>query len=245
MVDCTKCGKKLDFLDRIFFSKLCFFCKKKELEKYKLEKEEKRIKIEKDKLKREEERIKTDEKNRQKKKAISEIKKYIERTCILGEKSKEHYVVWDYDAVFGHEGREFAIFPFGNHNKPLVFDQEEIINLVIENDYIVKDVFNINKLVEDKFIEIETNKILERQRKRNIREKTEKKLYGKIKTRRKSLTEEEKDMIFDKFDNECAVCGKKEGLHIHHKDENPSNNQINNLVVLCGVCHKKTHMRVR
>lgn len=52
-------------------------------------------------------------------------------------------------------------------------------------------------------------------------------------------------MIFNKFDNECVVCGKNEGLHIHHKDKNSSNNQINNLVVLCEVCHKKTHMRVR
>lgn len=123
------------------------------------------------------------------------------------------------------------------------FEVDKIINLVIQNDYNAKEV--ITQIVEDILVEVEANKILERQKKRKIREAAEKKLYGVVKTKRKNLTEEEKEMVFDKFNNECAVCGKKEGLHIHHKDENPSNNQMSNLVVLCGVCHKKTHMRVR
>ena len=245
MADCKNCGNRLEFIDRIFFSNLCFLCQKKDLENYKLERKEKRIKIEKDKLKREEERIKNEEKNRQKKKAIDEIEKYTSDTYDSRAKSNQHLVEFGKNG-WSHLG-DFAIFPYGNHNKPLVFDQEEIVNPVIKNNYNVKSIFNdlINKLVEDKFIEIEANKILESQRKRNIREKTEKKLYGTVKTKRKNLTEEEKEMIFDKFNTECVICGKKEGLHIHHKDENSSNNQINNLVVLCGVCHKKTHMRIR
>ena len=59
------------------------------------------------------------------------------------------------------------------------------------------------------------------------------------------ISEKDKELIFNKFNNECAICSGKEGLHIHHKDHNPSNNRMNNLIVLCGVCHKKIHMKVR
>ena len=218
---CKNCGNRLEFIDRIFFSKLCFLCQKKDLEKYKLERENEKIKKEKEK------------------KAISEIKIYIKHSYTLGEHSKEYYIEWEnwtYDT--------FAVYPLGNTKKdPFFFDKSVLISLVIKNGYKVKNA--INQLVEDKFVKVEAEKIKERQRKRKIREKAEKKLYGTIKTKRKSLTEEEKEMIFDKFDNECAVCGEKEGLHIHHKDENSSNNQMSNLVILCRVCHKKTHMKVR
>ena len=225
MANCTKCKNKLGFFDKIFCSGFCVSCKSKEIEK--------------DKLKREDEKIKQEKKDNQQKKAIDKIKKYIEHSYTLGEHSKEHYVECKY-----WYSDEFAVYPLGNTKKePFVLDKEELINLVIKNDYDVKDI--INQLVENKFVEVEVNKIKERQRKRNIREQAEKKLYGKVKTKRKILTEEEKELIFDKFGNECVVCGKKEGLHIHHKDKNSSNNQINNLVVLCGVCHKKTHMRIR
>lgn len=115
--------------------------------------------------------------------------------------------------------------------------------MVVKNNYEVEKV--LNKLIEDVVVSYEIKKIKDKEIKRKVRELAEKKLYGRIRTKRKALSDEEKEMIFDKFNNECVVCGKKEGLHIHHKDENSSNNQISNLVVLCGVCHKKTHMRIR
>ena len=168
------------------------------------------------------------EKERQLKiKAINEIKKYIEHSYTLGENSKEHYIEYSTGSMM--------IYPYGNTKKEpiIIFNEDDVINLIVKNDYKVKEV--IDKIVETELIKIEADKILDRQRKRAIKEQAEKKLYGKIKTRRKILTEEEKEMVFDKFNNECAVCGKKEGLHIHHKDENSSNNQMINLVVLCGV----------
>lgn len=42
----------------------------------------------------------------------------------------------------------------------------------------------------------------------------------------------------------CEVCGYDEYdfcLDIHHKDENPENRDIENLIVLCVVCHRKFH----
>jgi len=114
---------------------------------------------------------------------------------------------------------------------------------------VIKAKFNVRKAVDDIIeefeVEEEAEKIKERSRKLKIREKAENSLFGKIKTKRIELNTEEKEAIFSKFNNKCAICSKVEGLHIHHKDKNPRNNRIDNLIVLCGVCHKKIHMRVR
>ena len=116
--------------------------------------------------------------------------------------------------------------------------------------------FNINGFIDkiDKFvkeineedIEEKIEKIKKLERTRNIREEAERRLYGNLnRQKRISLTKEQKEMVFDKFNNKCAICNAEEGLHIHHKDQNPKNNQIDNLLVLCGICHKKVHMKVR
>jgi hypothetical protein len=41
--------------------------------------------------------------------------------------------------------------------------------------------------------------------------------------------------------NECEICGSKENLIVHHKDEDRANNNKNNLKTLCERCHKKGH----
>ena len=41
--------------------------------------------------------------------------------------------------------------------------------------------------------------------------------------------------------NKCEVCGSKNNLDVHHKDENPSNNNPSNLLVVCRSCHMKIH----
>ena len=44
------------------------------------------------------------------------------------------------------------------------------------------------------------------------------------------------------YENKCAVCGYDEDvriLEVHHKDENHSNNDLNNLCILCPNCHRK------
>jgi len=81
----------------------------------------------------------------------------------------------------------------------------------------------------------------------SIKQEAEKRLYGKVKTKKKRvpLSKELRDKVFRKFDNQCMICEQKQGLHIHHKDHDPKNNAMKNLLLLCGVCHKKIHMKVR
>ena len=39
----------------------------------------------------------------------------------------------------------------------------------------------------------------------------------------------------------CEVCQKKPSKDVHHKDENPLNNSLNNLMRVCRSCHLKIH----
>ncbi|MFC1691867.1 HNH endonuclease signature motif containing protein [Nanoarchaeota archaeon] len=138
-------------------------------------------------------------------------------------------------AYYEEEGLEF-------YSDADEFD-DELIDRVIKNNFNVRKTYE--QITEEQEVEEEIQKIKERERKFKIKQKAEKKHYGKVKSKRHSLSEEEKDTIFAKFDNKCAICAATEGLHIHHKDRDPKNNRISNLIVLCGVCHKKIHMKVR
>ncbi len=47
--------------------------------------------------------------------------------------------------------------------------------------------------------------------------------------------------------NECEICGYKKYsfcLDLHHKDKNPANNNIDNLAILCCICHRKLHKNI-
>ena len=39
----------------------------------------------------------------------------------------------------------------------------------------------------------------------------------------------------------CQTCGRTGRLHVHHRDENPSNNSPSNLMTLCPSCHRLCH----
>ncbi len=42
----------------------------------------------------------------------------------------------------------------------------------------------------------------------------------------------------------CTICGydaHENVLEVHHKDKDRSNNELENLVVLCPTCHKELH----
>ena len=50
--------------------------------------------------------------------------------------------------------------------------------------------------------------------------------------------------VFSLKEKQCEICGYNEYdfcLDIHHVDNNPINNEILNLAVLCCMCHKKLH----
>lgn len=51
----------------------------------------------------------------------------------------------------------------------------------------------------------------------------------------------------DKIGYQCHVCGYTgpKTLHLHHKDQNPTNNEISNLVFVCPKHHAELHSILR
>ncbi len=55
-----------------------------------------------------------------------------------------------------------------------------------------------------------------------------------------------REQAFAIYGRACTVCGKTgEGrqIDVHHRDEDRSNNSIDNLAVLCRGCHIRLHRR--
>jgi 5-methylcytosine-specific restriction endonuclease McrA len=57
------------------------------------------------------------------------------------------------------------------------------------------------------------------------------------------LKKSQRIIVFDILGRQCSNCSNKTTLEIHHIDENPSNNSIDNLLVLCYECHKNIKKR--
>jgi hypothetical protein len=47
--------------------------------------------------------------------------------------------------------------------------------------------------------------------------------------------------IREKQGNRCFTCGKEDPHQIHHRDSDSKNNSEDNLILLCGKCHKSIH----
>lgn len=58
---------------------------------------------------------------------------------------------------------------------------------------------------------------------------------------RRSVSSLSSKKLYQEADNRCPFCGVADVavLEIHHIDEDPSNNQIENLIILCGNCYSK------
>ena len=59
---------------------------------------------------------------------------------------------------------------------------------------------------------------------------------------RKNLSKKQKERIAKGQDWKCGRCQKQIepfGFDIHHKDRDPSNNDVANLTALCTLCHRK------
>lgn len=50
-----------------------------------------------------------------------------------------------------------------------------------------------------------------------------------------------KNLVAAKVIDTCSVCGSNKYLCVHHKDENKSNDDINNFQIVCKSCHSKIH----
>jgi len=67
------------------------------------------------------------------------------------------------------------------------------------------------------------------------------------KRKRVILSRSEKNEIWDRQKGKCK-CGESLSPSIveyHHKDGNPSNHSLSNIIALCPICHKKATNRQR
>ena len=53
---------------------------------------------------------------------------------------------------------------------------------------------------------------------------------------RESIPKKVKENLLDEYNHKCAVCGS-DRPHVHHVNEDPSDNSIDNLLPLCPNCH--------
>lgn len=59
------------------------------------------------------------------------------------------------------------------------------------------------------------------------------------------MTATHRKRCFEQTDQVCLCCGADSSLDIHHVDGNPTNDNLDNLVVLCKSCHRKVHSKQR
>ncbi len=70
-------------------------------------------------------------------------------------------------------------------------------------------------------------------------------LVGKSTTTgRIPLTQEQRREVFRRYNYKCATCPNREGLEIHHRNGNASDNRPSNLVLMCYLCHKRMRVKV-
>lgn len=131
------------------------------------------------------------------------------------------------------------------------FSKREVLDVLVNNKNDLGKTYKeltkmANRRTKEMIVQKKMEEIDKDEEEMKLWDEAERRLYGKVKrTKRKQIPDIKKDSIFKKYEDKCAICGATEGLHIHHKDNNPKNNRTDNLIVLCGVCHKKIHMKVR
>ena len=59
------------------------------------------------------------------------------------------------------------------------------------------------------------------------------------------MTTSHRELCFEHRDRLCLCCGADSPLDVHHVDGNPTNEDLENLVVLCKSCHRKVHNKTR
>lgn len=52
-------------------------------------------------------------------------------------------------------------------------------------------------------------------------------------------------LTLERDEYKCVMCGREDGLNVHHKDESGQsakpNNELDNLITLCNACHSQVH----
>jgi len=130
----------------------------------------------------------------------------------------------------------FPTFAGNNLNNYIEITPEQVMEELKEkniNEIEYDDVLDVMKLY-DEIQEAEKKK-----KKMILKAKAENLVFNTKK--RQAVSNELKQLIFNKYQNKCAICGLEDNLEIHHKNENPCDNRITNLILLCPNCHAKIH----
>jgi 5-methylcytosine-specific restriction endonuclease McrA len=58
---------------------------------------------------------------------------------------------------------------------------------------------------------------------------------------RKTISSKIRSILQKEIKSSCPICKNEdvEHFHVHHIDENPMNNELDNLLMLCPNCHSK------
>lgn len=81
----------------------------------------------------------------------------------------------------------------------------------------------------------------------NIKERRKRQKIASIKNRGYIKGKNLKKQLSKIVELKCNYCGYNEYdfcLDVHHIDENPLNNDLTNLAILCVICHRKLHKGV-
>ncbi|WP_292518840.1 HNH endonuclease signature motif containing protein [Methanoculleus sp.] len=54
-----------------------------------------------------------------------------------------------------------------------------------------------------------------------------------------------RDVILERDGQQCVICGGSDDLHVHHLDRDPTHDDPENLLTLCGICHARVHTELR
>ena len=57
--------------------------------------------------------------------------------------------------------------------------------------------------------------------------------------KREKINPKLRQLVWELYDNECSICGEedKKILQIHHVDCDANNNDLDNLLLVCVICH--------
>ena len=78
----------------------------------------------------------------------------------------------------------------------------------------------------------------------SVKERRKKAKISKLKTRGTTSTRVLRKYIFSIKEAKCEICSYNKRtycLDLHHIDHNPNNNSIDNIAVLCALCHRELH----
>lgn len=60
---------------------------------------------------------------------------------------------------------------------------------------------------------------------------------------RKRTRDSARRRYYAEYERECHVCGSGEDVELHHRNGDPFDNRILNLIPLCNHHHKRAHLK--